>query len=41
MQAIGELFTVTRQVTPLNCAPGGKVCYRRLSGCCCDDAGVS
>jgi len=25
MQAIGELFTVTRQV-----APGGEVCYRRL-----------
>ena len=24
MQAIGELFTVTRQVTPLNCVPGAK-----------------
>ena len=25
-----ELFTVTHQVGPLNCLPGGDVCYRRL-----------
>jgi len=27
---LSELFTVTRQVAPLNCARGGEVCYRRL-----------
>ena len=31
----GELFTVTRQAAPLNCAPGGEVCYCRLP--CYDD----
>jgi len=30
IQAVGELFTVTRQVTLLNCAPGYEVRYRRL-----------
>jgi len=26
----GQLFTVIRQVAPLNCAPGDEVCRRRL-----------
>ena len=30
-----KLFTVTRQVVPLNCAPGSKVCYRWLPCSCC------
>jgi len=28
-----ELFTVTRQVAQLNCAPGSEVCCCRLRSC--------
>jgi len=30
IQAIVELFAVTRQVTPLNFEPGDEVCHHRL-----------
>ena len=30
IQAIGELFTATCQVTLLNCLPWGEVCYRQF-----------
>ena len=31
-----ELFTVIRQVAPLNCEPGDEVCYRRLPCLACN-----
>jgi len=30
IQAIGELFAVTRELAPLNFVPGDEVCYHRL-----------